>query len=117
MQPHAALHAIQAEFLHLNVTAPDGRPVKFVPWFGALAHAIFFRDGSLDYFHTHICAPNAPNCGSLPGVPASRITGHATPGKLTVGVLLPVPGTWRLFLQLRQGGRILTAPFTLRVAS
>ena len=116
MQPHAALHAIQAEFLHLNVTGPDGRPVKFVPWFGALAHAIFFRDGSLDYFHTHICAPNAPNCGSLPGVPASRITGHATPGKLTVGVLLPVPGTWRLFLQLRQGSRILTAPFTLRVA-
>jgi hypothetical protein len=116
MQPHAALHAIQAEFLHLNVTGPDGRPVKFVPWFGALAHAIFFRDGSLDYFHTHICAPNAANCGSLPGVPASRITGHATPGKLTVGVLLPVPGTWRLFLQLRQGSRILTAPFTLRVA-
>ena len=117
MRPHAALHAIQAEFLHLNVTGPDGRPVKFAPWFGALAHAIFFREGSLDYFHTHICAPNAPNCGSLPGVPASRITGHATPGKLTVGVLLPVSGTWRLFLQLRQGSRILTAPFTLRVGS
>jgi len=30
-------------------------------------------------------------------------------------VLLPVSGTWRLFLQLKQGGRILTAPFTLKV--
>ena len=43
--------------------------MHFVPWFGALAHAIFFRQGSLDYFHTHICAPDAPNCGSLAGAP------------------------------------------------
>ncbi len=67
MQGHAQIHAIQAEFLHVNVTSPSGQRVNFVPWFGALAHAIFFRQGSLDYFHTHICAPNAPNCGSLPG--------------------------------------------------
>ncbi len=117
MQAHPAIHAIQATFLHVNVTDPHGHQVNFVPWFGALAHAIFFREGSLDYFHTHICAPNAPNCGSLPGVPASRITGRATPGKLTVGVLLPASGTWRLFLQLKQHGRILTAPFTLHVRS
>jgi hypothetical protein len=117
MQAHPQLHAIQAEFLHVNVTSPQGQKVSFVPWFGALAHAIFFREGSLDYFHTHICAPNAPNCGSLPGVTASRVTGHATPGKLTVGVLLPVGGTWRLFLQMKQHGKIITAPFTLKVAS
>jgi hypothetical protein len=30
-------------------------------------------------------------------------------------VLVPVPGTWRLFLQCRADGRVLTAPFTLRV--
>ncbi len=110
------IHAIQAMFVHVNVTDRHGQPVRFVPWFGALAHAIFFHQGSLDYFHTHICAPDAPNCGTLPGVPSSRISGRATPGKLTVGVLLPAPGTWRLFLQLKQGDRILTAPYTLRVA-
>jgi hypothetical protein len=115
MLAHPAIHAIQAEFLHVDVTTPQGKPVNFVPWFGALAHAIFFHQGSLDYFHTHICAPNAPNCGSLAGVPITRVTGHATPGKLTVGVLLPVPGTWRLFLQLRQGSKIITAPYTLQV--
>jgi hypothetical protein len=38
-----------------------------------------------------------------------------TPGKLQVGVLLPIGGTWRLFLQFQAGGRILTAPFTLKV--
>lgn len=113
---HPALHAIQAAFIHVNVTDPHGAPVHFKPWFGALAHAIFFHVGSLDYFHTHVCAANAPNCASLLG--ASRITGHATaPGKLTLGVLLPVGGTWRLFLQLRVHGHVLTAPFTLKVIS
>jgi hypothetical protein len=117
MQGTPHVHAIQAQFVHVNVTDRSGHEVKFEPWFGALAHAIFFHQGSLDYFHTHICAPDAPNCGTLPGVAATRITGAATaPGKLTIGVLLAVPGTWRLFLQLRQGSRILTAPYTLKVS-
>jgi hypothetical protein len=117
MHGHPDLHAIQAAFVHVDVTAPNGQPVHFTPWFGALAHAIFFRQGSLDYFHTHVCAPDAPNCGSLPGIAGSRISGRATaPGKITLGVLLPLSGTWRLFLQLRQHGQILTAPFTLKVS-
>ena len=116
VQGHPALHAIQAAFIHVTVTDPHGAPVPFHPWFGALAHAIFFHVGSLDYFHTHVCAAGAPNCSSLLG--GSRITGHATaPGKLTLGVLLPVAGTWRLFLQMRVHGRVLTAPFTLQVGS
>jgi hypothetical protein len=116
MLGHPALHAIQAAFMHVDVTDPKGRPVHFVPWFGALAHAIFFEQGTLGYFHTHICAPNAPNCGALVGAP--RISGQSTaPGKLTIGVLLAEPGTWRLFLQMKLGGHIVTAPYTLQVAS
>jgi hypothetical protein len=97
------------------VTAPDGKAAAFTPWYGALAHAIFFRKGSLDYFHTHVCAPGASGCTSLLG--ATRVTGtSATPGELTVGVLVPVAGTWRLFLQCRVNGTIVTAPFTLMVS-
>ena len=55
--PH--LRAIQAAFLSFTVTGPNGAPAHFTPWYGALAHAIFFRKGSLDYFHTHVCAPGA----------------------------------------------------------
>jgi hypothetical protein len=109
------LRAIQAAFLTVTVTDPDGRPAHFKPWYGALAHAIFFRNGSLDYFHTHVCAPGASGCTSLLG--GARVTGtSSTPGKLTVGVLVPVSGTWRLFLQCQVNGRILTAPFTLEVS-
>ena len=118
MQGHPALHAIQAQFLNVAVTDPRGRKVKLVPWFGALAHAIFFHQGSLDYFHSHVCAPSAPNCGTLAGVSSSRVTGRSTaPGRLTIGVLLPEPGTWRLFLQMKLGGRVITAPYTLQIGS
>jgi hypothetical protein len=108
------LRAIEPTFLTVTVTDPRGHPVRFTPYYGALAHAIFFRAGSLDYFHTHVCSPRTPGCTSVLG--GARVTGRATsPGKLRVGVLLPVAGTWRLFLQFKAGGRVLTAPFTLRV--
>src|SRR4029078_1150454 len=47
------LRAIEAALMKVKVTDPNGKPAKFVPYFGALAHAIFFRSGNLDYFHTH----------------------------------------------------------------
>jgi hypothetical protein len=110
--PH--LRAIQPAFLHFTVTAPGGKAAAFTPWFGALAHAIFFRARSLDYFHTHVCAPGAAGCTSILG--AAKVTGSSsTPGQLDVGVLVPVAGTWRLFLQCRIDGHVVTAPFTLHV--
>jgi hypothetical protein len=109
------LRAIEATPLTITVHDRQGRPARFTPWFGALAHAIFFRAGSLDYFHTHVCSPGATGCTSILG--ATRITGSSSkPGVLKVGVLVPVPGTWRLFLQCKVNGHVLTAPFTLQVA-
>ena len=114
MQGEPKLKAVQAAFLTLNVTDRKGRPVTFTPWYGALAHAIFFRSGTLDYFHTHVCAPGATGCTSVLG--SAQVTGtSSTPGKLQVGVLLPVPGTWRLFVQFKVHGKVITAPFTLTV--
>jgi hypothetical protein len=109
------LKAIQAGFLTITVTGPNGKPARFTPWYGALAHAIFFRAGSLDYFHTHVCAPDATGCTSTLG--ATSIAGSSTtPGQLRVGVLVPVSGTWRLFLQTDADGHVITAPFTLKVS-
>jgi hypothetical protein len=117
---HVTLHgqprlkAIEAGFLNVTVTDPQGRPATFTPYYGALAHAIFFRAGSLDYFHTHVCAPGASGCTSFLG--ATKVAGSSsTPGKLRVGVLVPAAGTWRLFLQFRVNGHVITAPFTLEV--
>ena len=108
------LRAVQANFLTLRVTRPDGTPARFTPWFGALAHAIFFRAGDLTYFHTHVCSARTTGCTSVLG--GSRVTGAQTkPGVLRIGVLLPIGGTWRLFVQCKADGHVLTAPFTLTV--
>jgi hypothetical protein len=111
--PHAPLHALQATLLSVVVTAPDGRPAHFGIYDGALAHAIFFRFGSLDYFHTHVCSPTLPACTTLVGAPP--VGGSPQPGVLRLGALLPLSGTWRLFLLANVGGRDVTVPFTLYV--
>jgi hypothetical protein len=110
----ARLHAIEPATLTATILDPSGKPVRFRPWYGALAHAIFFRQGSLDYFHTHVCGASTPGCTSVLG--GATVTGRPSgPGQLHVGLLLPVAGTWRLFLQFQDRGRIVSAPFTLRV--
>ena len=118
---------------HVRLTAPrtlhaiepashDGdrdRPVRQAADVHALvrssrARRLLPRRPTLDYFHTHVCGPNTPGCTSVFG--GARVTGTSSkPGKLQVGVLLPVAGTWQLFLQFQAGGRVLTAPFTLKV--
>ncbi len=113
---HGAGHlkAIEPALVTVDVTGPGGKRPTFTPWFGALAHAIFFRKGSLDYFHTHVCAPGVSGCTSVLG--PVKVTGtSSTPGKLRVGVLVPANGTWRLFLQCKIDGQVLTVPFTLKV--
>jgi hypothetical protein len=107
------LHAIQAALMTVHVTDAAGRPARFVPWFGALAHAIFFHVGTLDYFHTHVCAPGASGCTSL--IAGASVVGRsAAPGKLTIGILLPTAGTWKLFLQSKPEGKLVTVPYVLK---
>lgn len=108
------IKAILPAFATVTVTDPAGRPARFVPYYGALAHAIFFRAGSLDYFHTHVCGPATLGCATAFG--STTVAGRSTkPGRLSVGILLPQAGKWQLFLQFRAAGHIVTAPFTLTV--
>src|SRR5438105_1055334 len=51
------LRAIEASLLDFTVTDPSGRPAQFTPWYGAPAPAVFFRAGTLTYFHTPLCSP------------------------------------------------------------
>jgi hypothetical protein len=114
LQGAGKIKAVTPTFANVTVTDSKGRPARFTEWYGALAHAIFFRSGSLDYFHTHVCGASTPACASAIG--GAPIVGKSTkPGRLAVGILLPVPGTWRLFLQFKPGAQVVTAPFTLTV--
>jgi hypothetical protein len=108
------LKSLTAATMNVSITARDGHPVAFQPLYGAIAHAIFFRAGSLDYFHTHICSPGDSSCtGTVGSTQASAAM--LAQGQLRVGVLLPESGTWRLFLQVQVDGKPKTAAFTLNV--
>jgi hypothetical protein len=108
------LKALTAATMDVSVTRSDGQPVAFQPLYGAIAHAIFFRAGTLSYFHTHICAPGDSACTGTVG--ATQLSpSMLQQGALKVGVLLPQPGTWRLFLQVQVDGKPRTAAFTLTV--
>lgn len=112
--PQPRLRAGFPKFVTFRVTDASGRPARFVPWYGALAHAIFFHAGTLDYVHTHVCAPGASGCASLIG--GSRVAGRSNaPGKLTAGIFLPTAGTWKMFLQARPNGRLVSVPYVLQV--
>jgi hypothetical protein len=114
MHGRPRLRVAQASLLTVTVADAAGRPARFTPWYGALAHAIFFHEHDLTYFHTHVCAPGAVGCTSLLG--STAVSGSSSkPGLMVIGVLLPQAGTWRMFLQCRIGGRIVTAPYTLTV--
>ena len=107
------LKVANADYLHVSVTDANGKPATFTPWYGALAHAIFFKQSNLAYFHTHICSPDLPLCATGSAVHGSS----AKPGQLTIGMVFPEAGRWRLFLQGQIGDKIVTAPFTLDVQS
>ena len=112
---HPALKAIQPTLMTIAVTDPQGRPATFKPYREALAHAIFIRVNGLDYFHTHVCAPTIPGCTTLAGAPP--VGKPLGAGRLRLDALLPLPGTWRLFLLSAPNGHVITAPLTLHVTS
>lgn len=115
MRKPAKLAALKPQFLDVDVKDAQGRPAKFSQYYGALAHAIFFRKDSLAYFHTHVCGAGAQGCASSIG--GSSVTGRSSvPGKLKVGMLLPTAGTWKLFLQSKIDGKVVTVPYTLEVS-
>jgi hypothetical protein len=108
-----ALHVAQAQFMDVAVRGPSGQIPTFTPWFGALAHAIFFQRArpQLHYYHTHICSPALALCTVKGAISGSS----PTHGDLRVGMLFPTAGRWRLFLQCQIDGKVITAPFTLDV--
>jgi len=67
------------------------------PYLGALGHLVALREGDLSYRHAH----PAP-AGST--------------GEISFENVALEPGTYRLFLQFRHGGRVHTATFTREVA-
>ena len=93
-----ALHAHGMSALSFTVRR-DGAPVAGLqPYLGARGHLVVLRAGDLAYAHVH------------------PLTGAAAPGEIAFESAPPTPGSYRLFLQFRHGGRVHTAAFTREVS-
>ena len=92
---------------------PGGQPARFTPWYGALAHAIFFRRVARLLPHARVRA-RREGCTSIARRPAGD--GHVDDAGEARGRRARAGRrAWRLFLQCRVNGHVLTAPFTLKV--
>jgi hypothetical protein len=75
-----------------------GEPVRtFEPYVGMRGHLVALHEGDLAYAHVH---PRDTTAG----------------GRIDFDAELAAPGSYRLFLQFKVGGRVHTAPFTVEVA-
>ena len=118
MQGHPQLHAIQAQFIHVDVTDSHGAQAHVRPVVRRARARDLLPAGIARLLpHAHLRAERAElrrACRASRAIANHRAV-RPRPASCTIGVLLPVPGTWRLFLQMKLGGRIVTAPYTLNV--
>jgi hypothetical protein len=76
----------------------DGEPVsRLDPYLGALGHLVALREGDLAYLHVHpeVTSPDS--------------------GRVEFGAQFPTPGRYRLFLQSKPDGTLITSQHDIRI--
>lgn len=109
--------------LHFTVRMPDGRPAVLQPYMGMAAHAMVTRaDGSV-FVHLHPMGTIAMAAQSLFDQRQAGDTSRATaasamampaatlPDTVSFPYAFPKPGHYRMWVQVRRDGRVLTGTF------
>jgi hypothetical protein len=92
-----ALHEHGMNALSFSVHRAGTPVADLQPYLGARGHLVVLRAGDLAYEHVH------------------PLAGAGASGEIVFGSAMPTPGSYRLFLQFRHGGRVHTAAFTREV--
>jgi hypothetical protein len=121
--------------LRFTVEEPDGRPASLEPYLGMPGHAVVARDDGAVFIHLHpmgTVSPAAQATFSLrrqgdtaTGAIGSRIAAqdsamaamtHSFPGgRISFPYAFPQPGRYRIWVQVKRGGRVQTAAFDAMV--
>jgi hypothetical protein len=102
--PAGGLVAGRQQSLTIKVTDADGgAPVRNLePYLGAFGHSLLISEDTEHYVHTHPAEHVHPGARNLTGGPT-----------LTFKAILPEPGRYRLWTQVKRGGVLSTARFTI----
>jgi hypothetical protein len=119
----APLRAKQPYLLRFRIEDAQGRPAPDMQlYMGMLGHAAFVRTDLSVFAHIHpsgsvampalaLTEPENPHAGH-----AMPMGGGAPPSEVSFPYGFPVPGAYRIFVQVRRGGSIETGVFDAEVA-
>lgn len=126
-----ALVAGQETELRFTVRAPDGAPARLEPYMGMLAHAAVTRDDGAVFIHLHPMGTVSMVAQQLFEQRARGDTVRDEQGELVIRAgdshsmhasaiafpyEFPQPGRYRIWVQVRHAGRVLTGMFDAEVA-
>jgi hypothetical protein len=107
--------------LRFSVAAPDGSAAALEPYMGMLAHAAILREDGSVFVHLHPAGTvaMASQQAFLQRVDAGNTIDHAahTRGRNSISFpyAFPRPGRYRVFVQVKRSGRVLTGSFDVPV--
>ncbi len=130
-----SVFAEQEAGLTFTVKEPDGTVARLAPYLGMPGHAVVYRTDGKVYIHLH---PNGTismvaqqalggrqSTDTLPGMLARRLAADTSAmnhgdhpmfdGTLAFPYAFPSPGQYRIWVQIRRGGDVFTAPFDVVV--
>ncbi len=121
--------------LRFTVGEPDGRPASLEPYLGMPGHAVVARDDGAVFIHLHPMGTVSAAAqatftlrrqgDTATGAIGSRIAAqdsamaamtHSFPGgRISFPYAFPQPGRYRVWVQVKRGGRVQTAAFDAMV--
>jgi hypothetical protein len=108
--------------LRFTVSAPGGGPAELEPYMGMLGHAAVLKDDASVFIHLH---PSGTVAVAAQEVFARRMgreaavdhSAHAAAAsRVSFPYAFPRPGRYRIWVQVRRAGRVLTGVFNSAVA-
>jgi hypothetical protein len=109
--------AKQVALFSFAIAGPDGKPVNDLePYMGMGGHAEFIKEDGSVFAHVHPTG-SVPMASVAVASPAAMIAMHET----NVGPVVsfpygvPTPGRYKIFVQLKRAGQVVTGAFDLEV--
>jgi len=136
-QAHGMIMTGMTTTFRVAIKTAAGAPVTdLTEWLGMPGHAIVLSEDASTFIHAHAMAPDSGGMGhaGMPGMDMGGMAmgeggghgghgGHGgssggtpavTPSVLDIDVNLPKAGLYKIFVQVKRGEDVLTAPFVIK---